>query len=366
FISILRGLVRSPVFAIIAVLTLGLGIGANTAIFSIVNALLLRPLPYDHPDRLVLVWGTTPKVKRASISPPNFLDYQDQNRVFEQMATFNGTDVILTGVIDPERVHGGRVTPNFFAVLGVQPIYGRNFRPEDGQVGHTDVVILSYGFWRRRFAANTSAIGQTISLNSKPYTIIGVMPDSFEFSVPGFFRPAEIWSPAALVRDDKQRARNYLRTLARLKPDITIQQAKSDLNSISSQLSRLYPAANDGLGADIVSLHEQMTEGSRRPLLFLLGAVSFVLLIACANVANLQLERAVLRQKEIAVRVALGASHSRIAGELLAESMIIALAAGIVGVVLAVVGLGTMKANFANVLPVGGDHVLDLKILAFT
>lgn len=365
-ISIVRGLVRTPGFAVIAILTLGMGIGANTAIFSIVNALLLRSLPYDRPDHLVLVWGTTPKVKRASISSPNFLDYQDQNHVFEKMATFNGTDYILTGVIDPERVHGARITPDFFSILGVQPIYGRDFRAEEGQAGQTDVVILSYGFWRRRFAGNQSVLGRTITLNSKPYTIIGVMPETFEFSVSGYFRQAEIWSPAALVRDDKQRGRNYLRTLARLKPGVTIQQAKSDLNTISSQLARLYPATDEGLGVDIVFLHDQMTEGTRRPLLFLLGAVGFVLLIACANVANLQLERAVLRQKEIAIRVALGARHTRIAGELLAESIVVALAAGIVGVMLAIAGLATLRANFANVLSVGGEHVLDLKILSFT
>lgn len=234
-----RMLWRSPGFTAVAVLTLALGIGANTAIFSIVNATLLRPLPYKNPHQIVMVWGTNPGGfgwrGKSGFSALNFLDYKQQNKVFEHIATFNGADSTLTGVDNPERIRGGCVTAEFFNVLEVQPMLGRTFLPEEEQAGRNQAAVLSYGFWQRRFGSDPKIIGQTIRLDANPYTVVGVLPQGFDFSIPDYFESKDVWVPAVIPRNDS-RAHNYLSVIARLKPGVTLRQAEEDMKAITERL----------------------------------------------------------------------------------------------------------------------------------
>ncbi len=360
-----RVLRRAPSFTLVAILTLALGIAANTLVFSIVNAVLLRHLPYPDPGRLVMVWGSVPQVSRTPISAPNFLDYRERSSAFQAMAAFTSADGILNDAADPLRVRTGRATPDLFRVLGVGPALGRGFSQDEGQPGHGGVVVLSYGLWQRRFAARPQVIGTKILLNSKPYTVIGVMPAAFEFTIPGYFRAVDLWAPVALSRGDS-RSTNFLRVIARLKPGASLERGGQDLARITAELAREYPEVDRSVGAKVVSLREQMVGETKPALLILLGAVAFVLLIACANVASLQFERASLRQREVGIRRALGASGGQLLRQLLTESMMLGLAGGLLGVLLAAAGMTLLKGRFTGNLPLTVAQLIDLPVLAFT
>jgi predicted permease len=361
----LRMLRRTPLVTALAVLTLAAGLGANTAIFSAVNTALLRPLPYPDPDRLVVVWGSRPQRQGTPVSATNFLDYQEQSRAFEHMATFHAAGFVLTGG-EPEWLRAGRVSPDFFAVLGVRAALGRTFAPEDGRAGGDKVVILGPGIWRRRFGADPGIVGKSILLSATRYTVIGVLPAGFDFSVPGTFKPADVWVPAVLTRDDSKRSHAELYWLARLKPGVSLRQAHAELQAISQRLARAYPRALYGLGVSLVPLREQGAGGVRSLLLILLGAVGFLLLIACANVASLQLARASTRQKEIALRLALGAGRWRIIRQLLTESLLLAFLGGALGVLLAHWGVGLLNGLAPANLPRESLGGLDATVLAYS
>src|SRR5262249_10440679 len=338
-----RMLMKNSGFTFVAVSTLALGIGANTAIFSEVNATLLRPLPYKDPDRIVMVWGTNPGGYgwrgKTGFSAPSFLDYQQRNQVFECMAAFHRDNFTVTGTGNPEFIRAGVVTREFFDVLAVQRILGRTFLLQETQTGREHVAVLSYGLWQRRFGSDPSIIGQTIRLDATPYTIIGVLPQGFDFTIPDFFQSRDLWVPDVLPRDNSERGNKYLSVIARLKPGVSLGRAEQEMRDITEQLAHEYPRYMAGFGVKLIPLHEQIFGDIRLVLLLLFGSVGFVLLIACANVANLQLSRASTRQKEIAIRTALGAGRGRGLRQLLTESLLLALIGGTLGLLLASWGI---------------------------
>ncbi|MGH9834555.1 MAG: ABC transporter permease, partial [Blastocatellia bacterium] len=358
-----RMLLKKPGFTLIAVITLALGIGANTAIFSVVNAVLLQPLPYGDPDRLVWMWGSR-NGGRASVSPPDFIDYRAQQQRFDHFgASFTvASPVNLTGGGEPERLNGRVVTANYFDALGVRPLYGRVFKTEEEQFGQHRVVVLSYGLWQRRFGADQTIVGREITLSEENCTVIGVMPPDF--------RPplaADLWLPMPLDHPGmKERQSHFLRPIGKLKAGVTLAQAQSEMDAIARRLEAQYPESNTGWSLRLVPLQEQMIGNRKTVLLVLLGAVAFVLLIACANVANLLLVRAVSRRKEMAVRAALGASRWRIARQMMTESLLIAGAGGMLGALLAAWGIDLLVAFSAGNLPPTARISLDATVLAFT
>src|SRR2546423_611349 len=293
----IRMLAKSPAFTFIAVLTRGLAIGANTAIFSVVNAVLLRPLPYPEAEKLVRVFGTQPTLPEAPSSPANFLEWRTENQAFTHIATWNGQSFNLTGTDKPERVIGARVSGDIFQLLGVQPALGRDFTAEEDRDGGNRVVILSYEFWQRRFGGDANAIRQTIKLSDQTYTIVGVMPRGFAFPS----TRTQIWTPVAFnPAEIAARAPNFIDVVARLQPGVSLEQAQANMTAVAQHQAERYPQTNVGVGVKVVSLQEQMV-GDVRPMLVVpLGAVAFVLLIACANVANLLLARAAGRHREMA------------------------------------------------------------------
>ena len=372
FRQALRMLKRSPGFTAVAVFTLALGIGANTAIFSVIDSVLLRPLPYHEPDNLVIVWETNSQHPKHhnTVSPPNFLDWQSRNTVFSGMAyIYDGRDN-FTGMGEPEEVVVQNVSANFFSVLGVNPILGPGFTPENGQAGHDNVVILSYGLWNERFAADPTIVGKSIVLNGRPQTIVGVAPQNFRWFIKdGSMTGAkpQMWSPFVFPQsfhDHKQIGR-FLSVVARLNPAATSSQAQTQMNAIASQLEREYPDFNGHWGVNVVPLGQQLSGDLRPALLVLFGAVAFVLLIACANVSSLLLARAASREREMAIRTAIGASRWQIARQLLIESLLLALIGGGVGVALAVWGTnGLLAASPRNLLDLRAISI-DLPILYF-
>jgi predicted permease len=357
----------------VAVVVLALGIGANTAIFSVVNAILLRPLPFQDPERLVQLWHVPPPksfpgMTRFSVSPANYLDWANQNHSFEQMAIYGFMSYNLTGRGEPESVLGIRVSPDFFSVLRAQPLLGRIFSPEENAAGRGNVVVLSRGLWQTRFGSNPNIVGQAISLNNQSYTVVGIMPAKFGFptSSDPKFQP-QMWTPLAWTDEDRAvRGNHNYFVIGRLKPDAEVKQAQAEMTTISSRLEQQYPADDKGWGAVVVPLREELVGKVRPALMILLGAVGFVLLIACANVANLVLVKTLARQKEIAIRTALGASSLRVLRQVLSETLLLALTGGVLGLFVAHFGVRLIVAFLAQQLPRAADISLDISVLAFT
>ena len=363
----LRLLMKNPGFALMAAIIMALGIGANTAIFSIVNKVLIEPLPFRNVDRVVQIWHTPPQssfpgMTTFSVSAANFLDWQKQNHVFDKMALYTGADFDLTGSGKPEAISASPVSPAFFSVLGIDPIHGRIFRPEENNPGQNHEVILSYKFWQTHYAADPGAVGRTINLDGDPYTIVGVMGPAM--NKPSF---AQMWIPQALSPTEAAvRNEHHFLVIARLKPGVTIDQAQAEMNTISQRLEQAYPVDDKGWGAVLHPLRDETIGDVRPALLMMLAAVAFVLLIACANVANLLLARTFARRKEIAIRTAMGARRPRLVRQLLGESVLISLIGGALGLVAAHFGIQLLLKLFADQLPQLGEIKLSGPVLAFT
>jgi putative ABC transport system permease protein len=362
-----RRLIKSPAFSLIVVVTLALGIGANSAIFSAVNAILLRPLPYPEAGRLVTINHYYPTLNdlKAPVSAPGFRDYQQRTRSFASMAVESGWNANLTGVGDPVRLQGSRVTGRFFQTLGVAALIGRTVQPGEDSTGRDHVVVLSYGLWQRMFGGQRSVVGSRLSLNGESYDVIGIMPTEFRDF---FSRNAEIWAPLSFTPEqlNGDRTTEWLNVTARLKPGVTLPDAAAELSALSTQLKQDYAeyAPSWSLTAERLS---RLASGDIRPaLLVLLGAVGFVLLIACANVANLLLARAAGRTREIAVRTAVGATRERLVRQLLTESVMLSLAGGVLGLALAWGGLRALLALKGGNLPRADEIGIDGNVMMFT
>lgn len=358
----LRTLAKNRAVTIIAVLTLAFGIGANSAVFTIINAVLLNPLRYKEPERLVWVWASAPGLTKARVSPSDFLDWNEQNQSFERITCFRVQNFNLANGGNPERIQGGIVSADFFTVLGVQPLLGRTFHAQEDQLGQDDVVVVSYGFWQRRLGSDPNLVGKTLNLNGRPFTIIGVTPKAF-YQLPA---KAEIWTPLVFSPTEaKNRGAHYLSVIARLKPDVTIQQAQNEMEIISRQLQQQYPDTNAGRGAKVVALNEEVVGDVRTTLLILFGAVTLVLLLAAANVANLLLSWATVREREIAVRSALGATRMRLFRQLLTESLLLSLLGGILGILLAYGAIHLLLVWGPNSIPRADEIGIDSQVLGF-
>ena len=360
-----RTLRKNPGFTAVAVLTLALGIGANTAIFSVVNTVLLQPLPYQEPDRLVMVWEDDTKggYPRDTPAAANFMDWRAQNQVFDGMAALADQSYNLTGIGEPERIEGRRVSADLFPLLGVPPLLGRTFLPEEDQPGNQPVAVMSYGLWQRRFGADSNLIGAPLTLNGQSYTVIGIMPSHFQFPR----RDVDLWVPIAFTPQEAgNRGRHYLQVVARLKPGITLKQAQADMDAVAAGLQQQHPEQNADLGAAVTPLHDQLVGDIKPALLVLLGAVGFVLLVACVNVANLLLARAAVRQREIAIRIALGAQRLRLIRQFLTESILLAALGGGIGLLLSIWGVNLLKSFIPEALAQTRAVTIDAKVLVFT
>jgi putative ABC transport system permease protein len=367
-----RMLRSSPGFTAVAILTLALGIGANTAIFSVIDSVLLRPLPYENPGSLVMIWETSsePANLHNVVSPPDFLDWRSQNGAFQSMAAIFDERDNLTGTGDPQEVVSQGVSANFFSVLGVNPIMGTGFTAENEQEGHTRVVILNYGFWKEHFAGDPAIVGKTIVMNGHPQTIVGVAPQNFNWFIKdGTLTGAkpQVWFPYVFPQKfhERKNVGRFLTVVARLKPSITLPQAKTEMNAIAARIAEEYPDFNGHWGVNVVPVRDQISGELRPALLILFGAVAFVLLIACANVSSLLLARAAAREREMAVRTAIGASPWRIARQLLTESVVLALIGGGIGVALAVWGANLLLAASPENLLDLRSIPIDWRVLAF-
>src|SRR5437773_5180958 len=345
----------------IVVVVLALGIGANAAIFSVVNAALMRPLPYADPDKLVRLTEDSPKVPQMSISYPNFLDGSEQNKVFSGIAAMQFRSLNLTGTDEPERLAGRGVSAEFFDVLGVRPAVGRSFAAEEDRPGANPVCIISHGLWQRRFGSDSTLVNKQITLSGASYTVIGVLPASYAFGT-----PTDVFVPIGLRADEMKERGSHpgIYAVARLKPGVTVETARAELIAMASRIGEQY--GMKGNSATLTPLSEAFVGDIRTTLLILLGAVGFVLAIACANVANLLLARAATRQKEMAIRTALGAGRLRIVRQLLTESILLSILGGIIGVLLALWGIDLIRSAGADSLPSTAIVKLDGNVLLFT
>jgi putative ABC transport system permease protein len=369
-----RNLLKHPGFAAVAVITLALGIGANTAMFSVINGVLIRPLPYQQPERLVTIWEESPErgMYQLPVSFANMSDWVTQNHVFDQISAYTFTNLNLTGAGEPVRLSGVRASANLFPLVGAAPMLGRTFLAEEDKEGANRVVVLSHALWQSRFGSNREIVGQTITINDQPHTIVGVMPPNFQFPV-GFAYlgkvlndPTDIYVPLAPVSDETRRGNYSFFSLGRLRPGVSLEQAQAEMSTIESRLEQQYPDGNTGIGVRLVPTQEQTVKEIRPALLVLLGAVAFLLLIACANIANLLLARSASRQKEFAIRTALGASRLRVLRLLLTESLLVSLMGGAVGLLLAVWGTAALVALAPDNVPRINEVAVDARVFGFT
>ena len=363
-----RTLLKHPGFVITITLILALAIGANTAIFSVVSAVLMRPLPYEAPDRIVMIWETNQSkaLQRSIVSPANFLDWREQNHVFDHLAAFRFWYYTVTGAGDPERYQGARVSAGFFPLLGVKPEFGRNFRIEEEQVGRDHVVILSHALWQNRFGGDPNIIGQFLTIDGEPFTIIGILPASFCFTQV-LNAELELWMPLAFTPQQLTREDHSIIVYGRLKQGVPLSQAQAEMDGITHRLEQQYPGTNAGWAAQVNNLHDQTVQPIRPTLLILMVVVGFVLLIACANVANLLLTRATARQKDVAIRLALGSSQLRLLRQLLIDGSLLGLLGGAAGLLLAYWGIDVLNAILPkNRVPHLEKFSLDLRVLGFT
>src|SRR5436853_1281263 len=375
----LRGLAKSPGFTAIAIVTIALAIGANTAVLSLVNALLIRPLPYKNPQQLVLIWEqfANQGLERIPVSAPEYLDYAKELRSYENIAAFDYVDLNLTGGDTPERVQGSVISPSLFSVLGIQSIRGRTFEANETQAGRDDVVVISERLWQRRFNSDPAVLNSKINLDGRSYTVVGIMPASFEFPIPlfglqgnQFAGRADIWKPVSFTEDElKQRGGRSYGVIGRLRSGVSSKQAQAELNTITANWIPRFKenyAVETGFGARVYGLQDQVVGGMRPALLILLGAVALVLLIACANLTTMLLARGGSREREMAIRVALGAGPMGLLRFLLIESVLLSVIGGVAGIVAAIWGLDVLTAVGAKTVPRLREVNLDATVLFLT
>jgi putative ABC transport system permease protein len=359
----LRMLLRAPAFSLIAIVIFAVGIGANAAVFSVVNGVLLRPLPYPAADRITMLWcDNRPQgIKEDITSYPNYRDWRDQNTTYAQMAAYSLSAFNLTGAGEPERLNGAAVTANFFDVMGLSPVLGRVFTQANETEGRDAVVVLSYGLWQRRFGGARDVLGKTIALSGRPHEVIGVMPPELRWP-----EDTEVWTPLAVDKEDREaRGAFWLPVVGRLKPGVSFVQAQTEMTGISNRLEQTYPT-NKGFGINVVPLQQQIVGNIQPVLLVLMGAVGFVLLIACANLANLLLGRTAARRKELAIRIALGAGRARVVRQLVTEVLVLAVLGGALGVLLARWSIQMLISLGGDIVPRPDAIVIDARVLAFT
>lgn len=366
----LRLLLKSPLFTAAAILSIALGIGANTTVFSVINAVLLKSLPYKDPSSLVLVWGDAGQEnlkKHNQVSATDVADFRSQTSVFEDIATYSGWFPIMSGDSEAERIPAIQVGDGFFKVMKSEPLLGRVFTAEEQQDGKDFVIVLSHALWQRRFAADPNIVGKSILLNARPYQIVGVMGPEFRPLPESLVSPeGQFYRPVAETYDDSARDERHLRAIARLKPGVTIAQAQNELNVVTKRLQDLHPTTNKNQGAAVVSITDEIVGGIRPTLWLVFGAVIFVLLVACANVANLLLARATVREKEITIRSAIGAGRGRLVRQLLTESFLLSVVGGALGLLFAIWGTGVVATAGADINPMLQNTAIDWRVLGFT